>query len=126
MNATSSEPSDKLIEQFQKESCEKEPSPGERRKHARRKYGCWQLVAEFDGENLPLQRDFELFEFCNISPSGVAFEANERPLNNDLVLALGIMPFEFFHARIVRVASSPNSSQLIIGCELIRRLCESA
>ena|SRR5436190_11813752 len=123
MSATINEPSGKLIEQFQSESREKETSPRERRKNKRRKFGCWQLVAEFDGENLPLQRDFELFEFCDISLSGIAFEAEERPLSNDLVLALGNMPFEFFHARIVRVVSSPNSSKLHIGCKLIKRLC---
>jgi hypothetical protein len=126
MSATISEPGEKLVKQFQKESCETEPHPGERRKHARRKYGCWQLVAEFDGENLPLQREFELFEFRDISPSGIAFEAKELPLSNDLVLALGTMPFEFFHARIVRVVCSPKSSELLIGCKLLKRLCESA
>ena len=126
MNATISKLPDKVIEQFQRESCEKEPSPRERRRQTRRKYGCWQLVAEFDGENLPLQRDFELFEFRDISPSGISFEARERPLSNDLVLALGTMPFEFFHARVVRVVSPPNSSKLLIGCKLLKRLCESA
>lgn len=107
-----------LIDEYQKESA----NGVDRRKHPRHEYECSQLVAEFDGEKLPLQRDFELFEFHDISAGGISFLVKERPLSNDLVIALGRVPFVFFHVEIVCTVPLEEHPKLKIGCRFVARI----
>ena len=96
----------------------------ERRTAPRKTFGCWQLVAEFDGETLPVQQDFQLRLCEDISAGGISFLAEERPRSEDLVIALGVIPFVFFHVRFVRAVRRKDleGSPLQIGCQFVKRV----
>ena len=98
--------------------------PEDRRRTARRNFVCWQLVAEFNGVTLPLQEDFQLRLCQDISAGGVSFLSDERPRSEDLVIALGQIPFIFFHVNFARAVRRRDldGQPLQIGCRFIKRL----
>jgi hypothetical protein len=117
-----------LAEQLLENSEGAEQDPGsesnERRKNSRRNFGCWQLVAEYDGHKFPIQEDFQLRLFRDISEGGISFLADERPGTEDLIIALGAMPFVFFHVKFARATRRKDleGQPLQIGCRFIKRL----
>ena len=112
---------EQLLQQYPLDPDEKQH---ERRQAPRRVFGCWQLVAEFDGETLPVQQDFQLRLCQDISAGGISFLSEERPRSEDLVIALGVIPFVFFHVRFVRAVRRKDldGSPLQIGCQFVKRL----
>ncbi|MFN0016925.1 MAG: hypothetical protein ACKVP0_01630 [Pirellulaceae bacterium] len=98
--------------------------PNEFRRSSRRNFVCWQLVAEYDGKTLPVQQDFHLRLCQDISAGGISFLANERPRTEDLVIALGAIPFVFLHVRFVRAVRRKDleGQPLLVGCKYIKRI----
>jgi hypothetical protein len=111
---------EKLLEEYPQDAAEDR----DRRNAPRRIFDCWQLVAEFDGETLPVQQDFQLQLCHDISAGGISFLAEVRPRSENLVIALGVIPFVFFHVRFVRAVrrNDLEGSPLQIGCQFVKRL----
>jgi len=117
---------DKLLVQYQRDYPGERAPPDreDRRRSPRRQFDCWQMVAEFDGQKLPSQQDFHLFRFHDISASGISFLADERPRGDDLVIALGSIPFVFFHVQIVRTVlrSDLDGGAMQVGCRFVKKI----
>ena len=118
---------EQLLEQFQKDKPAESgsaPEGHERRKSERRNFACWQLVAEYDGFSFPLQEDFQLRLCQDISAGGISFLSDERPRTEDLIIALGPIPFVFFHVRFARAVRRKDleGHPLMIGCKFVKRL----
>jgi hypothetical protein len=116
---------DKLLVEYQRDNPEEStPERDDRRKSPRRHYECWQLVAEFDGEKLPAQQDFHLCRFHDISSGGISFLADRRPRSDELVIALGSIPFVFFHVHVVRAVlrQDLDEATMQIGCRFVKRI----
>ena len=118
---------EQLLQQYRRDAgADPEPDEDfhERRTSARRKFVCWQLVAEYDGWSLPNQQDFHLQLCQDISAGGLSFLADERPRTDQLVIALGTIPFIFFQVRVVRIGRRKDlpDEPYQIGCRFIRRI----
>src|SRR5262245_25479536 len=74
---------------------------GERRNGPRHPYKCTQLLAPYNGGPLPRQREFSWVECKNLSSRGLSFFWPEPPAFEQVVVALGGVPFIFLVARIV-------------------------
>lgn len=116
-----------LLVQYQRDKPEGQPDSAgqeDRRRSPRREFDCWQMVAEYDGAKLPTQQDFRLFRFHDISAGGISFLAEERPLGDNLVIALGNIPFVFFHVQVVRTARRKDLGEgtLQVGCRFVKRI----
>jgi hypothetical protein len=108
---------------------EQKGSAADRRRATRRSYECIQLLALYDGRNLPAQADFCGVLCHDLSPGGFSFYAAEAPRQPYVIIALGAVPFTFFVARVLRVtpagAEEDDLGQLV-GCRFIRRVVTSA
>ena len=118
---------EQLLEQYRRDTgAEPEPEGDvqERRTSNRRKFVCWQFIAEYDGWALPAQQDFRLHLCQDISAGGIAFLADERPRTDQLIIALGTIPFIFFHVRVVRIIRRKDlpDDPYHVGCRFIRRI----
>lgn len=96
----------------------------ETRTGRRRPYQCAQLLAPLKGRTPPAQTDFQLVQCCDISPGGFSYYAETRPKSDQVVIALGLAPFAFFVAQIVRVQHPEESGdgRLLVGCKFLHRL----
>lgn len=96
----------------------------ETRSGPRRAYHCAQLLAPLKANHPPSQTDFQLVQCRDISPSGFAYVTEVRPTHERLVVALGLAPFSFFVAEIVRLdkADDTGSGKLLVGCRFLHRL----
>jgi hypothetical protein len=72
----------------------------EQRAADRRPFDCQQLLAPFDGVHLPGQSEFCRVACQDLSPGGFSFVWLKRVDFEDLVVALGQVPFKFFTARV--------------------------
>jgi hypothetical protein len=75
-------------------------SPDEQRAADRREFDCQQLLAPFDGVRLPSQSEFRPVLCQDLSPGGFSFVSSDRVEFEELVVALGQVPFKFFTARV--------------------------
>ena len=96
----------------------------ERRTDSRRSYDCTQLLAPFDGESLPQQADFRQVQCRELSPSGFSFYTYRQPDSDQVVVALGAVPFKFFIAEIVHmsISSTEGGQDFLVGCQFVNRL----
>jgi hypothetical protein len=90
----------------------------------RRPFDCVQLLAPFDGTRLPSQSEFRPVACHDLSPGGFSFVLNERADFEQLVVALGQVPFKFFTAQVqnqsrVRLKGKSNYR---IGCQFTGRI----
>lgn len=118
---------EQLLQQYQKDKPAEpdfDAESQERRRNERRNFVCWQLVAEYDGFSFPLQEDFQLRLCQDISAGGISFLSDERPRSEDLIIALGPIPFIFFHVRFARAVRRKDleGEPLMIGCKFVKRL----
>ena len=101
-----------------------EPGPPNRRDQVRHPYRCVQLMAPYDGRELPTQAAFRRVQCRDISPRGFSFFADERPDYQYMIVALGPIPFTFLSARVVhteaRQCDDPSGYQ--VGCRFIDRI----
>jgi len=98
----------------------------ERRGDRRHPYRHVQLMAPYDGHELPLQADFRPVQCHDLSPNGFSFHAPGPPDFDHIVIALGTVPFTFFSAEVVHVHEAPGGSvpQYLVGCRFVRRIEE--
>jgi hypothetical protein len=104
-----------------------EEQPGnaaDRRRATRHPYECIQLLALYDGHNLPVQADFRGVLCRDLSPGGFSFFADEAPRSPYVIIALGVVPFAFFVARVLRVrhAGPADAAGHLVACRFIRRV----
>lgn len=96
----------------------------EQRADDRRVFECPQLLAPFDGVRLPNQSEFRTALCQDLSPGGFAFVSPSRFEFEQLVVALGQVPFKFFTARVQN--QSPvrlgGQSAYRIGCRFTGRV----
>ncbi len=111
-------------EERQKDSVSQQEHDGEHRHSTRKKFTCIQLVAPYDGRQMPSQAEFQQQICHDLSPTGFSFW-QEKPLApTHLIVALGEVPFLFFVAEIVHQAYEPlgEPGGWRIGCRFIRRV----
>ena len=97
----------------------------ERREVDRHPYRCVQLLAPYDGENLPDQQSFRQVLCHDLSPNGFSFYSYRTPETPQLIIALGKVPvIKFFIAEVKRVNSSDtdHGHEYQVGCRFMRRL----
>jgi hypothetical protein len=96
----------------------------ERRGGRRRSFNCAQLLAPYDGRQLPAQADFRLERCLEISPTGFSFVTSVPPRTTFVVIALGAVPFKFFSARVMHVgaADETDAGEFRVGCKLLQRI----
>ena len=90
----------------------------------RRAFDCQQLLAPFDGIRLPSQSEFRAVSCQDISAGGFSFILTERAEFEQVVVALGQVPFKFFTANLqnqsrVRIKGRPCYR---IGCRFTGRI----
>jgi hypothetical protein len=96
--------------------------PTEQRSSERRAFSCLQLLAPFDGARMPSQAEFAPQRCHDLSPSGFSFWRNQRLCPQQVIVALGEVPFSFFVAEIIRQDWQPQHNAWLIGCRFIRRI----
>jgi hypothetical protein len=99
----------------------------DRRDIERHAYRCVQLVAPFDGQQLPEQREFQQVMCHDLSPQGFSFLVGDRPVTRQVIVALGQVPFKFLVAEVVRVAPGEREDGAMykVGCRFVRRIAGS-
>jgi hypothetical protein len=97
----------------------------ERREEDRRPYRCVQLLAPYDGEQLPDQQAFRQVLCHDLSANGFSFYSYRTPETPQLIVALGKVPvIKFFIAEVKRVNASAtdHGHEYQVGCRFLRRL----
>lgn len=98
----------------------------ERRQSARRGYKVRQSVAPYFGGELPERENFGMVDCLDISMSGIAFTATERPNCSAVVVALGAAPrFTYMTAEVVYSTATPgvNGGNIYrVGCRFTGRM----
>lgn len=97
---------------------------GQRRANERAKYDCVQLIAPYDGYTMPTQAEFRRAHCRDLAPGGFSFFAEQPPETEQLIVALGAVPFSFFIADVVRVKQSDvdHTGSYLVGCRFLERL----
>ena len=97
---------------------------GERRDGQRTKYDCVQLVAPYNGVTMPSQAEFRRAHCRDLASGGFSFFAEQPPQTDQLIVALGDVPFTFFVAEVKRVrqADVDLTGSYLIGCKFVERL----
>ena len=95
-----------------------------RREGERHPFPCQQLMAPYDGTELPGTDELRFVQCYDISPQGFSFYFNEKLETDLVIIGLGRIPFQFFVAEVVRVRSTYSSSEQLyhVGCRFVRRL----
>jgi hypothetical protein len=95
-----------------------------RRSNPRHPYECVQLLAPFDGTELPGLDELRPVLCHDLSRCGFSFLSYERPKTNLVIAALGRIPPKFFVAEILHVHPTHTSDdhEYQVGCRFIRRL----
>jgi hypothetical protein len=96
----------------------------DRRENPRHPYPCIQLIAPFDGEHLPEQSDFQQVMCHDLSPHGFSFRSTHAPRMQQLIVALGKVPFKFLVAEVVRTTPvvTEQDGEFQIGCRFLSRI----
>ena len=96
----------------------------ERRIAERRLFECVQLLAPFDGDEMPAQEDFRQVLCRDLSSTGFSFVTYRQPQTDYVVIDLGAVPFKFFVAEIAHTsrAETPNTTNFLVGCRFLRRV----
>ncbi len=94
----------------------------DRRREKRMPFPYVQLLAPFDGENLPLQSEFRHVQCCDISTRGFSYFDSPLPNYRHVVILFGKIPFRIFTAEVQRVQPTATPDVYIIGCRIASRL----
>ena len=97
---------------------------GQRRATQRAKYDCVQLIAPYDGFTMPTQAEFRRAHCRDLASGGFSCFAEHPPETEQLVVALGAVPFSFFVAEVVRVKQSDvdHTGSYLVGCRFVEKL----
>ena len=74
----------------------------ERRRGQRHAYRCLQLIAPIVGGRLPNQSEFRHVQCDDLSCGGLAYLSDEPAESDELIVALGVVPFVFIKTQVVR------------------------
>ena len=99
-------------------------SPTDLRRSTRKSFSCIQLIAPYDGRQLPSQAEFQPQLCHDLSPSGFSFWQPLPLAATNLIVALGEIPFIFLVTEIVHQEYEPHGEPggWRIGCRFTRRL----
>ncbi len=97
---------------------------GEERAAGRRPFDCQQLLAPYDGDRLPSQSEFRPVACHDLTPGGFSFVSPEKVEFDQLVVALGQVPFKFFTAQVQNQTRMRLKGRLgfRIGCRFTGRI----
>ncbi len=98
------------------------PGCPERRVEERHSYPYIQLLAPFDGSNMPLQADFRHVYCHNISSHGFAFFESPEPSYKKVVVMFGKLPFRVYTAEVRHIQKTSTPDIYLIGCRFLARL----
>jgi len=96
----------------------------DRRGQSRRPFRCVQLLAPYDGKEMPAADEFFHVQCHDISAGGFSYFLPEAPEYDFLVLALGRAPFTFVIARAVHfeTVETERGRQYLVGCRFLRKI----
>ncbi len=96
----------------------------DRRSDDRKKYEFVQMLASYDGAQLPRQADFQKVLCHDLSPQGFSFYTPTAPKASFVVVALGNVPWTFFSAEVIHFepVKEKDSNQLVVGCRFKERI----
>ncbi|MBW3597358.1 MAG: hypothetical protein KY475_08790 [Planctomycetes bacterium] len=99
-----------------------------RRRSSRSPFEYVQLLAYYNGRTLPGHADFQPVRCCDLSPGGFSFLTDDPPPHPQVVVALGVLPFSFFMAKIQHVRTTPYGGDMrnLVGCRFTRRILTPA
>jgi hypothetical protein len=97
----------------------------EQRAAQRRRFDRIQLMAPFDGMRLPGQSEFRPIECRDLSSGGFSFVVTRRADFDELVVALGQVPFKFFTARVQNQTRLRGGRGYRVGCRFTGRIVET-
>lgn len=104
----------------------KSESPN-RRRHQRCLFQHYQLIAPFDGENMPGAEAFRSVLCQDLSQSGLSYFSPIAPQSRYVVIALGKVPFRFMLSEVVRAEpTSRGLGQYLVGCRFLGKLAADA
>ena len=99
-------------------------SSSDHRSAERHAFACQQLLAPFRQRRLPSQAEFRPVLCQDLSPGGFAFFLSDRPDFDELIVALGQVPFQFFTAQVQNQTRTRVKRSLgyRIGCRFTGRI----
>jgi len=105
---------------------ERASDSAERRIGRRHAYRCVQLIAPILGGRLPNQSQFRLAQCEDLSCGGLAYLSDEFAEGEELIVALGTVPFMFIKARVLRQDRVARGGQSIyrVACQFVSRIVE--
>ena len=98
----------------------------ERRQGQRHAYRCLQLIAPIVGGRLPNQSEFRHVQCDDLSCGGLAYLSDEPAESDELIVALGVVPFVFIKTQVVRQEQIVRGGQSLfrIACRFVSRIAE--
>jgi hypothetical protein len=98
-----------------------------RRTGPRHPYRCRQLIGPIVDGRLPSQSQFFHVQCDDLSSGGMAYLADDMVTTDELIIALGTVPFLFLRARILRQEQVIRDGNLVyrIACRFIGRIDNS-
>jgi hypothetical protein len=99
-------------------------TPAEQRAADRQQFDCQQLLAPFDGIRLPNQSEFRQVVCQDLSPGGFSFVMPNCVDFEEVVVALGQVPFKFFTARVQNQSRIRQRGRFAyrVGCRFTGRI----
>ena len=124
LNQQEDEPDQVVDADGQKPWTMREESADDRRGFGRRSFACPQLVAPYDGKELPAQASFRLVDCIDICSSGFSFLTDKIPDQQYLVIALGTVPFAFVTAEVLHIQRQEDNpaEPFRVGCQFLKRI----
>ncbi|MDP6443017.1 MAG: hypothetical protein QGG36_20285 [Pirellulaceae bacterium] len=95
---------------------------GDRRTEQRISFEATQLIAPFDGKQLPVQADFRHVQFLDISTHGFAYLDSPKPCYEYVITLFGNLPFRIFAARVMHTLETHRPGTYKVGCQIIKRV----
>ena len=99
-----------------------EDETAERRSATRSPFQHAQLLAPFDGARLPGHAAFRAVQCRDLSPGGFSFYSPIAIETPQVIVALGVVPFSFFSAQIMRQEPCGEGRGVLTGCRFLQRL----
>ena len=99
-------------------------SDDDRRGSSRHNFCYVQLIAPYDGRQLPLEKEFVPLPFQDLSAGGFSYYASYPPSTPLVIVALGKAPYKLVSAEIRHTSRKkvPGQMQYLIGCRFRERI----
>ncbi|MGA2035723.1 MAG: PilZ domain-containing protein [Thermoguttaceae bacterium] len=100
------------------------PSENERRRHFRRAYPFIQMLAPYNGKELPRRREFRPVQCQDLSAAGISFILASPPSFEYAVIALGVAPeLIYVTVRVTHCNSRPGATdEFLVGCRFLGKV----